>query len=508
MEKELIQKIDDILQYVKEQEYIFRSDLKRVHPTHRESARNLIHYLALRAFDLRKIQERLSHLSISSLGHSEGYTLTNLRKILQLLRMIAGKPVGNTDEVFHSPLNYFRSKQQLKSNTDALFGIHPEGGISRIMVTMPTEAADDYQLIEDLIRAGMNIARINTSHDDPDVWSGMIDNIRRAEVKTGLKCLVYMDLAGPKIRTGALSPAHSETDKKGRPCLILKKGDLLKVKAQVEESGADTLPAIAITLPQVLDDIKQGDQIAFDDGKISGLVKEVHPGEILVEIGRAKHKGSKLRSDKGVNFPETKLKLPSLTEQDLANIPFVAAHADILGYSFVRRPGDVEKLQTTLAEVGRMDIGIILKIETKEAFNNLPALLLAAMRSPRAGVMIARGDLAAEISFERVSEVQEEILWICEAAHIPGIWATQVLEKLAKKGVASRAEITDAAMAARAECVMLNKGPYILDAVTTLSDIIKRMEKHHFKQKNNLRPLRVASRFLEDRGLPLPSLPA
>jgi pyruvate kinase len=111
------------------------------------------------------------------------------------------------------------------------------------------------------------------------------------------------------------------------------------------------------------------------------------------------------------------------------------------------------------------------------------------------GVMIARGDLAVECGYKRLAEVQEEILWICEAAHVPVIWATQVLETLSKKGIPSRSEITDAAMGERAECVMLNKGPYVVSAVKTLDDILKRMQTHQEKKRSILRRLRVASSF-------------
>jgi pyruvate kinase len=114
------------------------------------------------------------------------------------------------------------------------------------------------------------------------------------------------------------------------------------------------------------------------------------------------------------------------------------------------------------------------------------------MASPCAGVMIARGDLAVECGWERLAEVQEEILWIAEAAHVPVIWATQVLERLAKEGRPSRAEITDAAMGERAECVMLNKGPHVPLAVRTLDDILRRMQEHQQKKRAMLRPLRVA----------------
>ena len=171
-------------------------------------------------------------------------------------------------------------------------------------------------------------------------------------------------------------------------------------------------------------------------------------------------------------------------------------NADIVGYSFVRTEADVLELQSRLANLGAGEkLGIILKIETREGFDQLPRLLLAAMRSRAVGVMIARGDLAVECGYQRLAEVQEEILWICEAAHVPVIWATQVLESLAKNGIPSRSEITDAAMGERAECVMLNKGPYIVTAVRILDDILRRMQAHQEKKRSMLRKLHLADAF-------------
>jgi pyruvate kinase len=136
-----------------------------------------------------------------------------------------------------------------------------------------------------------------------------------------------------------------------------------------------------------------------------------------------------------------------------------------------------------------------LKIETIEGFHELPRLLLTLMQSPNAGVMIARGDLAVECGYERLAELQEEILWICEAAHVPVIWATEVLDSLAKAGIPSRAEISDVVMAQRAECVMLNKGPFILPAMKVLRDIIERMGAHQHKKRAMLRALEIARNF-------------
>jgi pyruvate kinase len=125
-----------------------------------------------------------------------------------------------------------------------------------------------------------------------------------------------------------------------------------------------------------------------------------------------------------------------------------------------------------------------------QGFRNLPQILQTAMRTERVGVMIARGDLAVEVGYERLAEVQEEILWLCEAAHLPVIWATEVLDQLARTGRPSRSEITDAAMSERAECVMLNKGPHIVDAISTLREILQRMAEHQSKKRHLMRPLR------------------
>jgi pyruvate kinase len=283
--------------------------------------------------------------------------------------------------------------------------------------------------------------------------------------------------------------------------LILAPGDTLIVTRTLEpghpairdRNGAVLDPAvIGLTLPDVLDDIAPGEAIWFDDGRIGGVVRAVTTERVEVTITRANPAGSKLLSDKGANLPDTRLRLPSLTAKDLEDLPFIAENADIVGYSFVRTASDVRELQTRLASLGRPDMPLILKIETRRAFEQLPSLLLAAMHSRAAGVMIARGDLAVECGYERLAEVQEEILWMAEASHMPVIWATQVLERLVQEGLASRAEITDAAMGERAECVMLNKGPYILEAVRTLDDILTRMQAHQRKKSAMLRHLHVA----------------
>ena len=267
--------------------------------------------------------------------------------------------------------------------------------------------------------------------------------------------------------------------------------------AERDNKGTLIRPAqIGVSLSEFFDSVRPGEPVWLDDGKIGGVIRNVAPEAVSVEITQARPSGEKLGPEKGINVPESVLRLPSLTKEDLEALKFVVKNADIVGCSFVRSEADVLELQSRLANLGANEkLGVILKIETREGFDRLPHLLLAAMRSRAVGVMIARGDLAVECGYQRLAEVQEEILWICEAAHIPVIWATQVLESLAKNGIPSRSEITDAAMGERAECVMLNKGPYIVTAVRTLDDILRRMQAHQEKKRSMLRKLHLADAF-------------
>ena len=179
----------------------------------------------------------------------------------------------------------------------------------------------------------------------------------------------------------------------------------------------------------------------------------------------------------------------ALTDKDIADLSTAVEIADVVEMSFVQDPCDVVRLHDELTRFGGDRLGVVPKIETRRAFERLPQLPLTAMRRPRVGVMIARGDLAVEVGYARLAELQEEILWLCEAAHLPVIWATEVLEQLAKSGLPSRAEVSVAAMGERAECVMLNKGPHIDEAIEVLDDILSRLAEHDYKKNALLRQL-------------------
>jgi pyruvate kinase len=597
---DLIKRLGEIRRTLSKTETAFEAQLELTDPTYRKSARNLAHYIALRHRDVRSIQQELAELGLSSLGRAEAHVMATLDAVMGAVRALARRP----GQLPPPDLDFLEGNKLLREHTEALLGPSPANRAVRIMVTMPSEAAADYQLVRELVARGMNCMRINCSYDDSRAWTAMVAHLRRARLELGKECRVQMDLAGPKLRVGAIDPGPEIiklrprrdlrgmvtapihvllvpaarmdevtlgstgvaipvagdlavlqpgdriefTDTRGAArCLaitkrigecvegecsrtfylasglelhrkgavdvalrvgrlpasdqpiVLRKGDTIVLSADTPiGQGAETngngrvlRPAIInCTLPEIVADLKAGERVWFDDGKIGGVIRRANGTQATIEVTHAGVEGGKLRANKGINLPDSNLSVASLTPKDLEDLTTAVAQADIVGMSFVRSPADVESLAAHLLRLGRPDIGILLKIETRQAFDNLPQLVLAAMRHPAAGVMIARGDLAVECGYERMAEIQEEILWVCEAAHMPVVWATQVLESLAKKGLPSRAEITDAAMGERAECVMLNKGPHLADALSALDDILRRMQDHQVKKSAMLRRLK------------------
>ncbi len=272
------------------------------------------------------------------------------------------------------------------------------------------------------------------------------------------------------------------------PELRLFDGDMLLL-ARHACHQEEEFAAISCSHPEIIDQLTDGQWVWFDDGKLGAVVEAVDEQGAWLRVQNSRPNGVKLRGDKGINFPDLCLTLPSLTDKDLEDLDFACQYADIIGFSFVQSRHDMEWLMTEMQQRNAGHLAIIAKIETRAGVRNLPEIIFSALGKQRLGVMIARGDLAVELGGERLAEIQEELLWLCEAAHVPVIWATQVLESLTKKGITSRAELTDAAMSGRAECVMLNKGPYIVESVTRLNNILVRMQDHQHKKEARLRAL-------------------
>jgi pyruvate kinase len=443
-------------------------------------AANLAHYLALRRRDLRDLQDQLALLGLSSLGRLEARVLPNLDAVVAALAPHAGEPTP-----FPSPRAFYRGERMLQRNSAELFG-RREQHRRAIMVTLGSDA-EDADLILDLARRGMDIARINGAHDSAALWARMVANVRRAGEACGRDLRILFDLAGPSCRTADVALAG-----RGR----LKPGDRLMLVRGPLHNDERFPNQASCTLPEVFNGLAPGHTVWFDDGKLQGEVEQVREGGALVRVLRTGPKGAKLKPEKGLVFPDTELEFDPLMPDDLAALDFAVREVDMIGHSFVQRPEDVACLQQEMAarRANWRRVGLIAKIETRSAIRYLPEIIVQAARWQPFGVMIARGDLALEIGFARLAEMQEELLWLCEAAHVPVVWATEVLENLRKKGTFARGEMTDAAMAARAECVMLNKGPHLGEAIDVLQGLFARMSEHQNKKTPRLRALHAWDR--------------
>jgi pyruvate kinase len=432
---------------------------------------NLSHYIALREHDLTDLQFRLAAHGLSSLGRSEGQVALALDTLIVTLRRLTGEPGA----AYPATPPAKAGAAELEAEADRLFGRRQRGGPrARVMATLPPEAATEPEFVDNLVAAGMDCARINCAHDDAEIWGQMIENVREAASRLERPCRVLMDIAGPKCRILRV---------KAPPKTRLSRGDRVILVDELREKTREPI-AFSLNFPELVDQLVVGSEVFIDDGKAAARVVSKAAGRAEIEVYAAREKGVRLKPGKGVNFPSTELDLPPLTSKDFRDLDFIAEHADLIGYSFVQRVDDIELLQDHLVARApkREPHGLVLKIETPLAVRNLPPLILQSAAHNPTAVMIARGDLAVELGFARLTEMQEEILWLCEAAHTPVVWATQVLDTYVRDGVASRAEMTDAAMAQGAECVMLNKGPYLAEGVAFLRDVLVRMDRHRSKK--------------------------
>lgn len=646
----------------------FSAALAAVAPRYRAAATNLVHYLALRRHDVRPLQNALHDLGLSSFGAAEAHVLPSLDAVLALAAAAVGPAraaaaLGGAAPPAPPPPGAFAvARAALAAAADDALGPSPPRHKTRVMVTMPFEAADDPGVAAALVAGGMTLARLNCAHDGPAAWARMAANIRAADADAAAEAArrgapapprtrLSFDLAGPKLRTGALAPGpavlswHPKRDAHGarvgvvrilllppgapagplrcggggggepgagasaalcaEPLVRLPLGEggdalvraaapgdvvrlvdgrnrtsRLAVLARLEDASGlvvgaaetayaepgcalalepagggagprhgggaaplralvgplppapaplvlapgDTVrfvegdapcrgptsadPAFLVSIagvPSLFARVRVGHRVLMDDGKFTGVVDGVAPDHasftavLSVVLGGS----AKLGPEKGLNFPDTRLHLPALDADDVTALDAaLGLRPDLIALSFVQVPGDVQELQARLAAAGADRVGVVLKIETAEGFANLPALLLQGLtRDAPFAIMIARGDLGVEVGFARMAEVQEELLWFAEAAAVPVIWATQVLDSLAKTGVPTRGDVTDAAAAERAEAVMLNKGRFMPEVLRFLDDVLSRAAAHEDKRRHMLRPLAVAERaFLVAAG--------
>ena len=515
-----------------------QATLAAIAPRFQASATNLLHFIAFHRSNHPGLPMAMREAGLCSLEGCDGHLHASLSTVIGVLQKLEGLPVEPPrPSAAPSSLGAQALRQ---AHGERLLGGRPgaDSGTSTaaFMTTLPALATEQASLIGDLIEAGLPIARINCGQDGPEVWSDLVARVRSAAATAGSDVRIAMDLAGPKIRIGALPSQPGVVDarpQRNRYGKLLQSARILAVPSegsagqpprQPELAPVDVLPirnegwrsltigdrlrardssgrwreltvvdrlqrglllscnqrchftsgleflqeggsgrivvgdlpaqegdvllrlgerlrltsgapgqeggairgreALSCTMPELLADLQVGERVLFDGGSIAGLIREVCPGAVEVEITQARPKGNRLRANKRIRFPDSRLTIPALTSRDRTDLAFAAAHADIVCCSFVSRAAALEVLQQELEGHGRADLAVVLKIETRQAFLNLPRLLLTAMRDPRPlGVMIARGELAIECGWEELAEIQEEILRICAAAHIPCVGA-------------------------------------------------------------------------------------
>lgn len=553
---------------------------------HLHSCMNMQDFLSLKKFDLTMLQKALVDIGFSSLEWSHFYLIYTIEKQLQVLGNILGySPIQISKEP--SPQDVYASMQQrsrfLKSH---------ESCENSVMVTLPSEAAEDPAFIQGLAARNIDIVRINTAHDSLPQWKKMAQIVKRINqtVRQENPISIYVDLAGPKIRTGEIQQVtvplkirpneHSmlllttkklqestlpnnicnqcivvehwfNKRRKGEKVLLthpelknrklhIKKIDekgiwldfdkkliidqesrfeiqdnkkdqtpiynLSQIEQEIRvfignyiwlrsdcsaighllEEGTVAKAEIACSSEEIFDFIEIEAPLYIDDGKIGLRVTEKTDYGVLCRVEHAKPNGSVLKGEKGINFPETNLDIGAVTHLDKQNLRAVIGFADIIGISFTQKASDVAEVKSILQENNKELTGLVAKIETKKGVQRLPFILMELFSWQNSCVMIARGDLAIEVGFENLPRIQEEILELCEAAHTPVIYATQIMENMMKKNLPSRAEIIDASMAQRADCIMLNKGLFAVETIDMLGKILNSVRPIFFKARHLL----------------------
>src|SRR6202163_1543337 len=331
---------------------------------------------------------------------------------------------------------------------------------SKIVCTIGP-ASRSPRIIERLLRAGMDVARLNFSHGSHANHAETIALLRAAALALHKPIAILADLQGPKIRTGALA---------GRAAVVLRSGQTFVITTARILGDSTRVSTVFKPLPR---EVHRGDRILLSDGFIELRVKQVRGREVICEVVN----GGALGDNKGINLPGIKLRVPALTTKDRADLVFALKQgANYIAVSFVRRPEDVLLAKTLIRRAGK-DTPVIAKLEKPEAIENLDAILRVAD-----GVMVARGDLGVEMNPERVPVVQKTIIKRAREFRRPVITATQMLESMTENPRPTRAEASDVANAIFdvSDAVMLSAetatGKYPVEAVGMMARIIEEAE--------------------------------
>jgi len=346
-------------------------------------------------------------------------------------------------------------------------------------------ASSEYEIMLDLVRAGVNVFRLNFSHGTHEDKLQVIEKIRRINKEEPFTVAILADLQGPKLRVGEIE----------NNALQVSPGDILTF---TNEKCVGNLERIYVSYPNLAGDVRLGNKILIDDGKIEVVVKEItRSKDVKVEVTI----GGILSSKKGINLPDTKISLPALTDKDLADLEFIIDQdCDWVALSFVRSVKDLVILRSKLEE-RKSKTKIIAKIEKPEAITNIRDIILESD-----GIMIARGDLGVEMPVEKVPMIQKEIIRKCMHRAKPVIVATQMMESMMDRVKPNRSEITDVANAVLegADAVMLSgetaTGQFPVLVVETMSKIIREIEatSYNYDREEMLKPQPHSPSFLSD----------
>lgn len=331
----------------------------------------------------------------------------------------------------------------------------------RIVATIGP-ASEAPEMLEKMVRAGLDVARLNFSHGNHEEHQNRINNIRKAEKRVKKPITILADLAGPKIRTGDLQ-TETVTLEAGKKIVL------------TTEKIAGTAERMSVNYPDLTKDIKPGKDILINDGKQRLRVLSVKGTEITCEIIA----GGTIRSRRGINLPGTMISMAVVTEKDMEDVKFAIKNkADVFAMSFVQTAQDITDFRKTLHKLGSKAL-IMAKIETEAAIENLDAIIDAVD-----AIMVARGDLAVEIGAERVPFLQKTMVKKAREKGKIVVVATQMLESMIESPVPTRAEVSDVsnAILEGADAIMLSAesavGKYPLEAIKTMTAIDLETEQH------------------------------
>lgn len=317
------------------------------------------------------------------------------------------------------------------------------------------------EMLEKLVKSGMNIIRLNFSHGDYEEHGNRIKAIREVDKKLGTNTAILLDTKGPEVRLGDFENKEE----------CYEKGDVVTI---VRKKILGTHDRFHIQCPEIFDDVEVNGTILIDDGKVRLTILEKKVGELVCRVENP----GVLKSKKGCNLPGVKLSMPFISEKDEADIRFgCQQNVDYIAASFTRRKEDILAIREILKSEGKEDIQIIPKIENQEGFDNLEEILEVSD-----GVMVARGDLGVDVSLELVPIYQKQIIKVANAMGKPVVTATHMLESMQGNPRPTRAEASDVANAILdgTDCIMLSgesaAGLYPIEAVHTMDTIAKAIE--------------------------------